>query len=340
MILHNKPTLGIEEQIAASRVIASGWLAQGREVEQFENEMCGFLGLPDGHAVAVSSGTAALFLSLWASDAKDKNVGFPTYVCSAVRNAVAMAGANEIIFDVAKNTPNIDVDALNKLNPDIAIIPHMFGIPADITKIKNRIVIEDCAQSLGAKVNGTNVGLIGNLGVFSFYVTKLITSGGQGGMIVSKDKAITECIKDFREFDCKKDNKKRFNFQMTDLQAAIGRVQLRKLPQFLEKRNEIFDIYKQKGFILLDNTEKNILPVRYRAVLKTKKQKQILKVLIRNGIKAIVPIEDWELLGEKNDFKNAMEMARSTVSLPIYPSLKKKEIEFTIEELNKLVDIY
>ena len=87
MIPHNRLTLGVEESEAAKRAIESGWLAQGREVQAFENEFCAFLGLPDGHAVTVSSGTAALFLALWALDAAGCGVGCRVYGCSALTNA-------------------------------------------------------------------------------------------------------------------------------------------------------------------------------------------------------------------------------------------------------------
>ena len=101
MIPHNKPTLDIEEEQAAQKVVRSGWLAQGSEVENFEREFCHFLGLPDEHAVAVTSGTAALFLALWALQAAGRRVAFPAYVCSSLRHAVAMAGGVEVLLPAA-----------------------------------------------------------------------------------------------------------------------------------------------------------------------------------------------------------------------------------------------
>jgi perosamine synthetase len=336
MIPHNKPTLGNDELIATGRVLSSGWLAQGIEVASFENEFCEFLNIPKGNAIAVSSGTAAIYLALWGASAKNRKVGFPTYVCSAIRNAVAMAGAKEMIFDVDENTPNIDIDALNKLNPDIALIPHMFGLPVNIKKIRSQFIIEDCAQSLGAKINGISTGLIGDIGIFSFYATKMITSGGQGGMIVSKSKAIIDKIRDFREFDQRKDHKKRFNFQMTDLQAAIGRVQLQKLPKFLKAREEIFNQYKKRGLNLLDIKDNNFHPVRYRAVAIMPQPKKLIRHLESFGIKAIIPIADWELLCEKGKCPNANKLTRQTISLPIYPDLLTgNQFNIVIESLKK-----
>lgn len=337
MIPHNKPTLGIEEEQAAQRVIRSGWLAQGPEVESFEDEFCRFIGLPRGHAVAVSSGTAALYLALWASGAYQKKIMFPGYACSALRHAVAMAGGYENLIDTTVNSPNIDIDHLTKEPNNIIIIPHMFGIPVDFADCKFTNIIEDCAQALGATVNGRSVGLQGTMGVFSFYATKLMTTGGQGGMFVSKDKNLVDTVRDYREFDMRRDKKKRFNFQLTDLQAAIGREQLKKLPLFLTRRNEIFNQYKQAGLELLDvlPENKNLIPVRYRAIIRTKNQREIIDSLESVGVKAIIPTEDWELLGDERLLPNGWILSKETVSLPIYPSLTDEDIRIVLSGISR-----
>jgi perosamine synthetase len=338
MIPHNKPTIGKEEEEAAIRVIRSHCLVGGNETEEFENEFCDFVGLPKGHAVAVSSGTASLYLALWTLEGDKKTISFPGYVCSALRNATNMIGGNEEIIDVAKETPNIKFKKIKK--ETIAIIPHMYGIPVDIpvdvAKNNDNNIIEDCAQSLGAKINRISVGLHGNAGIFSFYATKLITSGGHGGMYVSKDKKLADRVRDYREFDYRHDQKKRFNFKMTEIQAAIGREQLKKLPKFLERREEIFQKYKKAGLELLD-VEKNqnhLSPVRYRAVIKTEEPNKIIKSLESVGVKAIVPTEDWELLGKHELLPNAVELSRKTVSLPIYPTLTDEEIDIILSVIS------
>lgn len=327
MVPHNKPTFGIEEEQAVERVIRSGWIAQGKEVEAFENEFCKFIGLPEGYAVALSSGTASLFLALWVLDGCGKKVAFPVYACSSLRHAVAMSGASEFLVDIAAGNPNIDLDALNQSKADIAIIPYIFGIPLDISGLNSLEIIEDCAQALGASVNNIPVGLHGKIGIFSFYATKLITSGGQGGLIISKDKALIDSIRDYREFDQRRDNEKRFNFQMTDIQAAIGRIQLKRLPHFLQRRNEVFEIYRNAGLPLMDLPKDNISPVRYRAILIIEEPENIIDSLLSAGIKAIIPIQDWELMGDKTLFPNAFNLTQQTVSLPIYPSLSDVEVQ-------------
>ena len=335
MIEHNKPTLGKEESEAVARVLESGYISQGIEVASFENEFCDYLGLPDQHAVALSSGTSALFMALWSLEAKHKSIAMPVYVCSALRNAVAMAQAEEILIDNAVNSPNICLDKIRKSTADIAIIPHMFGIPSEVVNINNADVIEDCAQSLGASLGSEKTGLIGKVGIFSFYATKLMTSGGQGGMFVSKDRGLVDEVRDYREFDGRRDRNYRFNFQMTDVQASIGRTQLAKVPSFLERRLEIFSMYKEAGLNLIESKINS--SVYYRAVIRVNNPKKIRDNLLKKGVKVIIPIEDWELLDNNSKYINAYNLTQSCLSLPIYPSLTNLEVKYIINQLNEEV---
>ena len=327
-IPHNRPTLGAEEASAAGRVIASNWLAQGREVGAFEDEFCAFLGLPSGHAVAVSSGSSALFLALWANAAASREVVQPAYACAALSNATQLCGAIPKYVDNAAGSPNIERAALSP--GALAIVVHMFGMPLDVRNA-GATVIEDCAQALGARVGNMPVGLQGVAGVFSFYATKLMTSGGQGGMVVSRDKAMIDEIRDYREFDCRADHRPRFNFQMTDLAAAIGRVQLQKLPAFLARRQEIFQRYRQAGIPLLGSAlGGDLAEVRYRAVVLASSPERLIASLADAGIKAIVPVETWELQDEPAHYPNALALTRQTVSIPLFPSLTDGEVEQVI----------
>lgn len=337
MIPHNRPTLGVEEQEAVERVLASGWLAQGREVEAFENELCAYLGLPDGHAVAVSSGSAALFLALWVLGAQGSNVACPAYSCSALTNAIVLAGAIPHLVDTAAESPNIDPGKLSLPESPFAIVAHMFGIPVDMSAaVKNGIVvIEDCAQALGASFGGAPVGLQGRASVFSFYATKMITSGGQGGMLVSRERGTVEAARDYRQFDSRRDRTPRFNFHMTDLQAAIGRAQLKKLSGFVERREEIFASYRRSGYELLEQ-KPGTGSVRYRTVVRTGNPPRVIEALADRGIKAIVPVEEWELLGPADRFPNAAALARTTVSLPTYPSLRNEDLSEVVDTLARV----
>ena len=336
LIPHNKPTLGLEEEAAALRVIRSGWVAKGKEVESFENEFCEFVGLPKGHAATVSSGTAALFLGLVMLGGSGKNVGSPGYVCSALRNAVDMSECKNVLVDVGHNSPNIDLGKLSEENPQIAIVPHMFGIPINVSNLKKIPIIEDCSHALGGRVNGKHVGLEGEFGIFSFYATKMITSGGFGGMLISKNKKLVDEVIDYIVYDKKNDSNRRFNFQMGDLQAAIGREQLRKLPNFLERREKIFKKYKDAGLDILDvpTEDSQVLqPVRYRAVMKTKNQIKTIKSLKDNGIITEILNNEWILSQNPTKFPNSLNMVHNTISLPIYPSLSDENIEKIIAAL-------
>ena len=336
MIPHNKPTIGKEEEEAALRVIRSGQLAQDKEVGLFENEFCDFMNLPHGHAVALSSGTASLFVALHILEGEGKKILFPNYVCSALRHAVGMVNGKEVLIDNIKNSPNLDIEKMKTVQHDIKIIPHMYGIPIEFDR-NNNTTIEDCCQALGAKINNKLVGLQGDIGFFSFYATKLLTSGGQGGMLISENKNLIDNAKDYREFDMRHDTKKRFNLKMTDLQAAIGREQLKKLPSFLKRREEIFQQYKNNGLNLLDVKPEDydrLKPVRYRAIVKTNNPEKIMKSLKLADVETIIPTEDWELLGPSSSFPNGLKLSHETVSLPIYPSLTDKEIEIILSAVS------
>ncbi len=325
MIPHNRPTIGDEERLAVERALSSHWLAQGREVEAFENEVCSFLGLPPAHAVAVSSGSAALYIALWALGAKRKTVALPVYACTAMPNAVALAGGTPRFLDVAAAGPNVDPATLASENADIAVAAHMFGIPAVLSR-KDIPLIEDCAQAFGARVGGVAAGLQGDIGVYSFYATKLMTAGGQGGMVVSKDRALIDVMRDYRAFDQREDRSPRFNFQITDLQAAVGRAQLGKMPAFIARRAEIFARYRDMGFPLLD-APAPAAPVRYRAVVKTTRPEAVIAALAAKDIRAIVPVETRELLDTPASYPAAEALTRTSVSLPLYPTLTGADVD-------------
>ncbi len=302
MIPHNQPSLDMDEQAAAARVLGSGWVAQGPEVEAFENELCRFFDLPDGHALVVSSGSAALYLALWALDGRGKKIGMPVYSCAALRNAVGLVGGNNVFLDCAEDSPNVDIAQASRSDIDILIAPSMFGIPVPLPEVRNYKVIEDLAQSLGAKIGGAHIGLRGELGICSFYATKMITSGGQGGAVISRDRVLIDKVRDFREFDCRDDAQLRFNFQMTDLQAAVGRAQLARLPALIARRDEWFTIYRQAGLDLLDDRTPGVQPVRYRAVMRCDDPRRVIGALAAEEIRAIVPIEEFELLDVPADY--------------------------------------
>src|SRR5581483_4123677 len=229
LIPHNRPLITDADIAAVSGTLASGWIAQGPQTRAFEEEVCAFLGL-EGDAVAVSSGTTALHLALLALGVGPEDaVILPTYVCSAVLNAVCHAGAAPVLADVSPNDFNLDpahVHALLTARTKAIIAPHTYGFPADIGALRalGVPVVEDCAQAIGAAVAGRKAGTLGDIAIFSFYATKLMTTG-QGGMVVGP-RTLMETVRDLRDFDCRPTYRVRYNYQMTDFQAALGRSQL------------------------------------------------------------------------------------------------------------------
>jgi perosamine synthetase len=338
VIPHNQPTLGEAERAAAVRVLSSGWVAQGREVLAFEEEVGQYLGLDGGHAVALSSGTAALFMALRALVAKGKRVGIPVYSCAALRNAAVMAGSEPVAIDVAGDSPNIDLDEALNRRVDVIVAAHIFGIPSRWSHRKiSTPIIEDCAQAFGSRIDGRAVGLNGTVGVFSFYATKMLTSGGQGGMVVSSDRALVDAVRDYREFDSRRDRIPRFNLQMTDLQAAVGRAQLSQIDHFLGIRRETYTRYAAAGLPLWPAAlQAGMEPCNYRAILRVADPRGVIARFEQDGIRAVVPIADWELLEDAAGFRNAASLARSTVSIPIYPTLSHSEIADILRAASKL----
>jgi perosamine synthetase len=337
VISHNRPTLGNAEKEAALRVLDSGWVAQGREVEAFESEVCGYLGLDEGCAVALSSGTAALFMALWVLGAKGKRVAVPVYSCAALRNAVVMAGALPVAVDVEADSPNIDLNALPSTGVDLIVAAHMFGFPSRWPREFNSIpVIEDCAQAFGARIDGVPVGVNGTAAVFSFYATKMLTSGGQGGMLVSGERSTIDAVRDYRQFDSRKDRIPRFNLQMTDLQAAVGRAQLSQIGEFIGRRKEIQNRYLAAGIPLwLGDPAEGLEPNHYRAIVENPDTRAAIEQLERDGVRAIVPIHDWELIDDAEKFPRAAALCRRTISLPTYPLLTSAEVLSVIQAASK-----
>ncbi len=332
MIPHNRPTLGHEESQAAARVIASGWVAQGEEVLSLEREFGNHINLPAENIVAVSSGSAALYISLAIASAKNRCVSASAYSCRSIFNAIKLSGGIPNFLDIEEVSVNA---SLKKSNADIYIIAHMFGLPdLNVEKKRSYFLVEDAAQALGATIKNIQVGLFGDIGVFSLGATKIITSGGQGGILISRNSDISDMARKMRDYDSIVDAIPRFNFQMTDIQAAIAREQLKKLPEFIFRRASIFKKYQEAGLPVIDNISQDVKPVRFRAVMFTDSTKVIScqNALLESGIRSIVPVTVDELLTTNTLVPNAADLSKKTLSIPIYPSLSDNDV-------NKIISV-
>jgi len=334
LIPHSRPSLGKEEIKKVTEVITSGEIAQGKLVKKFEEKITQFVGIKGG--VATSSGTAALHLALLSLGIKrGDEVILPSYLCTAPLNAINYVGAKPILCDINDYNYNISfADAKIRITKKTKaiVVPHLFGFPAEIDRFLTLgiPIIEDCAQIIGARYKGKMVGSFGTISIFSFYATKMLTCG-EGGMLLSNSEKILSVARDLRDYDEKENYLIRYNYKMTDLQAALGLVQLDKLSFFIRRRKEIAKKYTlafQKCNFELPYGQDEQEPVFYRYVVKTKGNlEKYLVLLNREGIICRRPIyKPLHQYLRLSDFPNTKKAWNTALSIPIYPSLSDSEI--------------
>jgi len=336
-IPHSRPTLGTKEIKAVSEVIASGHIAEGAIVKEFEQKFANYLNVK--HAVATNSGTSALHLALLALEVgPGDEVIIPSYVCCALLNAVNYAGATAVLADICPNTCNLDAaDVKKRLSSrtKAIIVPHLFGMAADLDPLLalDVPIIEDCAQAVGAVYNQRPVGTFGVAAIYSFYATKVITTG-EGGMVVCNAKDIAEQIRDLKTYDQKDDYKIRFNYKMSDIQAVLGLAQLAQLNSILRRRKAIAEQYTRAFKVLdlnLPPDDSGQIFFRYVIGLKTD-SKPGIEALSRKGIGCDRPV--YLPLHRQIKLKGypVTEKAwKNSLSLPIYPSLTDEAVTRVID---------
>ncbi len=245
MILVARPLLGIEEETAVLEVLASGQLAQGERVAAFERRFAELCSVKE--AVAVSSGTAALHLSLLAHDiGPGDEVITTSFSFAATANTILLVGATPVFVDIEPDSYNLNPTLVEAaITPRTkAILPvHLYGNPCDmkqleaIAKAHKLVLIEDACQAHAAALDGKPVGSFGT-GCFSFYPTKNMTTG-EGGIVTTNDPAIAERVRLLRSHGQKERYKHvalGYNLRMTEMQAALGLAQVEKLGGFTERR--------------------------------------------------------------------------------------------------------
>lgn len=342
--------IGRAEVAAVSAVLRSGQIAQGREVEEFEAEFATLCGTRD--AVAVNSGTAALFLALVAHGVApgDEVITSPfTFVATA--NAVLMTGARPVFVDVRADDFNIDPNLLSEriTSRTRAIIPvHLYGHPADMTGIMeiarghNLAVIEDACQAHAAEFKGEKVGGFGT-GCFSFYPTKNMTTS-EGGMITTNDEDVAARCRLLRAHGAAvtyHHTELGYNYRMTDIAAAIGRVQLKRLPGFTRKRRANARYYNAHLRGVITPRE---LPGAYHVYhqytvrvpqIRDELQAHLSSRDIGSAIYYPLPLHQQPLYREKLGYRNnlpvAESLSREVLSLPIWPGLKAAERDAVVE---------
>ena len=336
--------------------IKSGWLTHGKYTELFENEFKKFTKAK--YCITVSSCTAGLHLScIVANLKKGDEVLVPAMTHTATSHAVEYVGATPKFVDIEMFNGTISIESLKKnitKKTKALIIVHMSGYPCkmkEILKICNKYkikLIEDCAHALGTKYNSHHAGLFGMTGCFSFYPTKQITTG-EGGMVITNDKAVYNKIKMLKAFGIDKDINNRtkpghydvkllgLNYRMTDFQSVMGYTQILRYKKNLIKRKLNAKIYYK--FL---SKIKNIKFAEYSddcsyfifQIFKKKRDK-LINVLKNNGVGFSIhyakslPLMTYykkKYNYSVTNFKNALSYSKENISLPVYPGLKRFQI--------------
>jgi len=272
-----RPYFDEREAEAARRVLASGWVVQGPEVEAFETEIA--RSHDASHCIAVSSGTAALHVCYLALGIGPGDAVFiPSFAWPSAANIARLTGAQPVFVDVLPGTYNIDPEDLSRrielclqqgTSKPRAVVPvHEFGLAAEMDRVLSIAtrysleVIEDAACAFGARYRSKPVGTLGKIGIFSFHPRKSITTG-EGGAIVTNDPQLAALCRRWRNHGQSVSGGRRdfvlpgLNYRMTEIQAAIGRVQLEKFPQILQQRR----VLAREYFELLQPARRLRLPV-------------------------------------------------------------------------------
>jgi len=357
MIPISKPSIGEDEIKAVEAVLRSGMLVSGPRVRVFEEGVAKYIGAK--HAVATSSGTTALQAAVAALGIKpgDEVITTP-FTFIATSNAILSAGARPVFADINPETFNMDPESMEAriTHRTKAIIPvHLYGGPCDmdrLTKICERyklLMLEDCAQSIGTEWKGRRVGGFGSASAFSFYATKNLSTG-EGGMVLTNSDEVREKAFLFAN----QGQKERyehvavgFNYRMTDIAAAIGLVQLRKLDGMNRRRIEIARVYDEelKGVEVIDlpQVPKGCRHVFHQYTLRVKKGKRdaLAAHLERNGVGARIYYPKVSYLQPayaRMGFKagacpEAERAAGEVLSIPVYPSLTDEEIMHVVRAI-------
>lgn len=366
-----RPFVGPEEEAAVAEVLRSGWLAQGPKVAEFESAVAAYVGAR--HAVAVSSCTTALHLGLVALGiGPGDEVICPSYSFIATANSVRHCGATPVLADIELATYNIDPRAVEAaVTPRTrAIMPvHQVGLPADIDRLlrvaerHGLAVVEDAACAIGAEYRGFRIGRPhGLMACFSFHARKVITTG-EGGMVTTNDAALAERLRRLRHHGMSVSDLERhvatqvtiekygelgYNYRMTDLQAAVGLVQMTRLDFMLERRRELAAAYtgafeKNDALIppfcpegMVHSWQSYLLRLKDTgAVRRDELMQRLLErgIATRRGIMAIHREPAYRAALREGSLPNTERAAATSLILPLYAQMAGEEQEFVVETL-------
>lgn len=370
------PSTGEEEWQATKESIMSGWLTQGPKVAAFENAFAARHNVK--HALATTSCTTGLHLILAAMGVGEGDeVLVPAFTWVSTANVVLYCGAKPILVDVDPATYNIDPDQIKeRITPKTKaiIVVHLFGLCVDMDAVKKVIpshvkIIEDCACASGASYNGISAGSLGDAASFSFHPRKSITTG-EGGMVTTNDDSLAEVTNMLRNHGASISEEQRhngprpyllpefnmlgFNYRMTDLQGAVGLVQLSKLDQFISERQKWADFYCEQladiPWLRMPQMPKNGTHAWQAFVTyvdpKTapRPRNDIMERLQANGVATRPGTHAVHMLGyyrnrygiKSNDYPGARDCDQNTMAIPLHNKMSAEDYAYVVAAIKAI----
>lgn len=350
-----KPLIGDEEREAVDRVLRSGMVAQGPEVAAFEQEFSAHF-VPGRPSVAVNSGTAGLHLGLLAAGVgPGDEVIVPSFTFAATGNSVALTGGTPVFVDIEPDTFSLDPEAVAAaITPKTkGILPvHLYGHPARMRELealaaeRGVALYEDAAQAHGAALHGRPVGSFGEFAMFSLYPTKNMTSG-EGGMVTTATDEIARRVKLLRNQGMERQYENEivgFNARMTDIHAAIGRVQLTKVDAWTKTRQEnaAFLDANLQG-VVVPPVADGAVHVYHQYTIRVPEDRDGFVAALKSehnvGAGVYYPIPNHRLPSLAHfapglDLPETERAAREVASLPVHPSLSRDDLERIVAAVN------
>ncbi|WP_068320843.1 DegT/DnrJ/EryC1/StrS family aminotransferase [Pyrococcus kukulkanii] len=359
-----RPVINEEMIEAAVNALQNEKLVLGESVFKFEEEFAKYFGVK--YAVSVNSGNTALLFAFQALgvDGASEVIG-PSATFIATMNGAVLLGADPVFADIDMNTYTIDPEDVKKkiTEKTKVIVPvHLYGYPADMEKLMEISeetgipILEDCAQAHGAEYRGKKVGTFGEVAIFSFYPTKNMTVGGDGGMVITNNEEIAELVKKLRDNGRKSKNTHDIighTARLNTVNAAIGRVQLKYLDEWNEKRRKIASIYDK----ILDTLDEVVTPPKPSSSIKPVYHLYVIRVpenkrnllgawLEKNGIQTAVhypiPIHlqpAYARFGYKEgDLPITEKWAKTVLSIPMFVEMTKDQAKYVGEKIYEFFD--
>jgi perosamine synthetase len=366
MIPINKPQIDDEEKQEILKVLDEGILTSasnfgGKRVQDFERLLADFLHVK--HAIAVNSGTAALHASILAAGIKESDeILIPSFTFVATANSVACTGSKPVFVDIEKDTYTMDpLDLENKITKKTrAIIPvHLYGHPAKMDEIKeiankhSIVVIEDACQSLGSTYDGKQTGTLGQMGCFSMYASKVLTSG-EGGAITTDSDEFAEKLRMIRNHGMVNGYDTRiigFNMRLPEISAAIAKTQMKKIQSMLDKRASnarklgqlLSNKIKDKNIVLPHENQRTKYNWYLYTVALNDSRDKVKKFLNDSGIGATIyydpPVHQTPFYSKfyNGELEITEWASKSVLSLPVHPSITEKDLDFMANKVEEAI---